>query len=145
MNIATPIPSGTAATHDIAGFVSDMQGGSNGPVPLVSEAQTVRRRSRDFFWYSPILNAQLHGKSADIIACPRDEADVIRIAASCAKRRIPLTVRAGATGNYGQAVPPEGGVLQSAWTVTTGDPPGTWVLKLKVEDQPERVFRLQAR
>jgi hypothetical protein len=29
--------------------------------------------------------------------------------------------------------------------VTTGDPPGTWVLKLKVEDQPERVFRLQAR
>ncbi|MCX7327826.1 MAG: FAD-binding oxidoreductase [Hyphomicrobiales bacterium] len=88
-----------------------MLGGPNGPVPLVSEAQIVRRRSRDFFWYSPILNAQLHGKSADIIACPRDEADVIRIAASCAKRRIPLTVRAGATGNYGQAVPLEGGVL----------------------------------
>lgn len=40
---------------------------------------------------------------------------------------------------------PVDGVLQSAWTVTTGDPPGTWVLKLKVEDQPERVFRLQAR
>ncbi len=40
---------------------------------------------------------------------------------------------------------PVDGVLQSAWTVTTGDPAGTWVLKLKVEDQPERVFRLQAR
>ncbi len=40
---------------------------------------------------------------------------------------------------------PQDGVLQSAWTVTTGDPTGTWVLKLKVEDQPERVFRLQAR
>jgi hypothetical protein len=40
---------------------------------------------------------------------------------------------------------PLNGVLQSAWTVTTGDPAGTWVLKLKVEDQPERVFRLQAR
>jgi FAD/FMN-containing dehydrogenase len=111
MNIATPVPSGSAAAHDIAGFVSDMQGGPNGPVPLVSEAQIVRRRSRDFFWYSPILNAQLHGKAADIIACPRDEAEVIRIAASCAKRRIPLTVRAGATGNYGQAVPLDGGVL----------------------------------
>jgi hypothetical protein len=40
---------------------------------------------------------------------------------------------------------PQGGVLQSAWTVTTGDPPGTWVLTLEVEDQPPRVFRLQAR
>lgn len=40
---------------------------------------------------------------------------------------------------------PVNGVLQSAWTVTTGDPPGTWVMKLQVEDQPERVFRLQAR
>ena len=40
---------------------------------------------------------------------------------------------------------PRDGVLQSAWTVTAGDPPGTWVLTLKVEDQPPRVFRLQAR
>ncbi|MFN9744664.1 MAG: hypothetical protein ACK57B_03320 [Betaproteobacteria bacterium] len=40
---------------------------------------------------------------------------------------------------------PQDGVLQSAWTVTTGDPPGTWVLTLTVEDQAPRVFRLQAR
>jgi FAD/FMN-containing dehydrogenase len=92
--------------HDIAGFMADI-----GDVPVITEMQSVRRRSRDFFWYSPVLNAQLHGKSAEIIACPRDEADVIRIAASCARRRIPLTIRGGATGNYGQAVPLEGGVL----------------------------------
>ena len=40
---------------------------------------------------------------------------------------------------------PQDGVLQSAWTVTSGDPPGAWVLTLTVEDQPPRVFRLQAR
>lgn len=40
---------------------------------------------------------------------------------------------------------PVNGVLQSAWTVTTGDPPGIWVLRLQVEDQPVREFRLQAR
>ena len=77
----------------------------------MTDPTNVRARSRDFFWYSPVLNKQLHGKSADIMAMPRDEADVIRIARSCARRRIPLTVRAGGTGNYGQMVPLEGGVL----------------------------------
>jgi FAD/FMN-containing dehydrogenase len=106
MNVVSKTSPEAASRYDIAGFIADI-----GDVPVITEMQTVRRRSRDFFWYSPILNSQLHGKSADIIACPRDEADVIRISASCARRRIPLTVRAGATGNYGQAVPLEGGVL----------------------------------
>lgn len=106
MNIVAKPDPEAGPRHDIAGFIADM-----GDIPLVTESSTVRRRSRDFFWYSPILNAELHGKAADIIACPRNEADVIAIAASCAKRRIPLTVRGGATGNYGQAVPLEGGVL----------------------------------
>lgn len=99
--------------YDIAGFRQDVAG-----VPLVEERQAVRKRSRDFFWYSPILNAQLSGKSADIVACPRDEADVVRIAASCARRRIPLTVRAAGTGNYGQAVPLQGGVLLDMTALT---------------------------
>ena len=37
--------------------------------------QRVRLRSRDYFWYSPVLNKQLHGKSADVVATPRNEAD----------------------------------------------------------------------
>jgi hypothetical protein len=40
---------------------------------------------------------------------------------------------------------PAGGFVQSRWTVTTGDPKGTWILKVRVENQPERVFRIQAR
>jgi FAD/FMN-containing dehydrogenase len=80
-------------------------------IPVVTDPKIVRRRSRDFFWYSPILNEQLDGKSADLIATPRDEADVVRIAAACARHRVPITVRAGGTGNYGQAVPLHGGVL----------------------------------
>src|SRR3954454_3694054 len=82
-----------------------------GDIPTVTESKVVRRRSRDFFWYSPILNEQLDGKSADVLVTPRDEADVVRVAALCARHRVPLTVRAGGTGNYGQAVPLEGGVL----------------------------------
>src|SRR3979411_3042959 len=89
-----------------------------GDVPVTTDMERVRLRSRDYFWYSPVLNKQLHGKSADIVATPRNEADVIRVAAACAKRRIPLTVRGGATGNYGQAVPLEGGVLLDLTNMT---------------------------
>jgi FAD/FMN-containing dehydrogenase len=99
--------------YDIAGLKADLAG-----VPLIDEPQVVRKRSRDFFWYSPILNRELADKSADIIACPRDEAEVVRVAAACAKRRIPLTVRAAGTGNYGQAVPLEGGVLLDITALT---------------------------
>jgi FAD/FMN-containing dehydrogenase len=92
--------------YDISAFMHDI-----GDLPVVLDPVIVRRRSRDFFWYSPVLNAQLNGKSADLIVAPRDEAEVIRVAAACVRHRIPLTVRAGGTGNYGQAVPLDGGVL----------------------------------
>ncbi|MCW6512103.1 FAD-binding oxidoreductase [Lichenifustis flavocetrariae] len=82
-----------------------------GDIPLTADPGIVRRRSRDFFWYSPILNQQLAGKTADLLVTPRDEADVIRVAAACARFGIPLTPRGAGTGNYGQAVPLAGGVL----------------------------------
>lgn len=82
-----------------------------GDIPVVTDPKVVRRRSRDFFWYSPVLNELLNDKSADLVVSPRDEADVIRVAAACARHRVPITVRAGGTGNYGQAVPLHGGVL----------------------------------
>ena len=90
----------------LAALIADLAG-----VPLVTEAKVVRRKSRDFFWYSPILAEELAGKAADLIALPRNEADVIAIAAACAKHRVPLTPRGGGTGNYGQAVPLRRGVL----------------------------------
>lgn len=100
-----------AAPAATARYDIDRLLGMIGDVPVVTDAQRVRLRSRDYFWYSPVLNKQLHGKSADMIAVPRNEADVIAVAAACAKLRIPLTCRGAGTGNYGQAVPLEGGVL----------------------------------
>ena len=82
-----------------------------GDVPVITEPSLVRQKSRDFFWYSPILKAQLNGMTADLVACPRNEADVLAVAAQCARWRVPLTVRGGGTGNYGQAVPLHGGVV----------------------------------
>src|SRR5947209_19813063 len=79
-----------------------------GGIPCITDPAAVRQKSRDFFWYSPILKAQLDRKTADIVACPRTEAEVVTVAAQCARWRVPLTVRGGGTGNYGQAVPLHG-------------------------------------
>ena len=82
-----------------------------GDVPFSTEPSLVRRRSRDYFWYSPVLASALEGKKADVVVTPRDEADVICVAAACARHRVPLPPRGAGTGNYGQAVPLAGGVL----------------------------------
>ena len=42
---------------------------------------------------------------------PHSVDEVMRVAAACARLRVPLGVRGGATGNYGQMVPLKGGVL----------------------------------
>ena len=97
---------GASPRYDIAALRDDIAG-----VPVIDDPVTVRRRSREFFWYSPILNRELRNKSADVVVAPRDEAEVVRVAAACARHRVPITPRGGGTGNYGQAVPLEGGVL----------------------------------
>ncbi len=80
-------------------------------VALNDDPSYVAAKSRDYFWYSPILNAELDGLTGDLVAAPATEAEVIRVAAACARHRVPLTVRGGGTGNYGQCVPLEGGVI----------------------------------
>jgi FAD/FMN-containing dehydrogenase len=120
----------------LAALTLDLDG-----LDLTDDPATLRKRSRDFFWYSPVLNRQLSGLSAELLVTPRSEAEVIRVAAACARRRVPLTVRGGATGNYGQCVPLEGGVLMdmSAMTAIRGVRPG-WLriepgAKMGVVDQ----------
>jgi FAD/FMN-containing dehydrogenase len=78
---------------------------------LIDHPVQLRLRSRDFYWYSPILKAELDGKAADLIVVPRTIDEVVRVAAACARFGVPLVVRGGATGNYGQMVPLQGGVL----------------------------------
>ena len=80
-------------------------------IALADDAATLKLKSRDFFWFSPILKPMLDGKRADLVVMPRSQDEVMRIAAACARHRVRLTVRGGGTGNYGQAVPLEGGVL----------------------------------
>ena len=97
--------------NDMSSSALDRLVADLGDIAVVTDPKIVRRRSRDFCWYSPVLNEQLDGKSADLIVAPRNDAELVRVAAACAQHRVPITVRAGGTGNYGQAVPLQGGVL----------------------------------
>ncbi|HET7717697.1 MAG TPA: FAD-binding oxidoreductase [Bauldia sp.] len=90
----------------LGAFRADVDG-----IAVADDAPTLRLKSRDFFWFSPILKPELDEKRADLVVLPRSKAEVLRVAAACARHRIPLTVRGGGTGNYGQAVPLEGGVV----------------------------------
>jgi FAD binding domain len=92
--------------YSIGAFLADLAG-----IEATTDPGDLKRKSRDYYWYSPILNEALKDKVADVVVTPKDEGEVVRVAAACAKHRIPLTVRAGATGNYGQCVPLEGGVV----------------------------------
>lgn len=71
----------------------------------------VKQKSRDFFWYSPILKRQLDHVVADIVVSPVSEAEVVQVLAACHELGIPVTPRGTGTGNYGQAMPLSGGVL----------------------------------
>ena len=91
---------------DITALAAGLDG-----IELSTDRALLRQKSRDFYWYSPILKKQLDGKSGELFARPKDEAEVLRILAACRAARVPVTTRGGGTGNYGQCVPMEGGVI----------------------------------
>jgi FAD/FMN-containing dehydrogenase len=69
-----------------------------------------QRAGSDYHWYSPVLSERLQGRRPDLVVRPRNNAEVLQLASACAQHRVPLTVRGGGTGNYGQCVPLFGGV-----------------------------------
>ena len=71
----------------------------------------VKQKSRDFFWYSPILKRQLETMVGDIVVSPRTTGEVVRTLAAAHALGIPVTPRGAGTGNYGQAMPLAGGIV----------------------------------
>jgi len=71
----------------------------------------IKAASRDFFWYSPVLKDRLDHVTADFVVRPRNEAEVIEVLKACYKHDVPVTTRGAGTGNYGQAMPIEGGCV----------------------------------
>ncbi len=93
---------------DIAGLKHDLDG-----IKVDDHPAIVQQKSRDFYWYSPILKSQLDHVKGDLIVSPKSEDEVIRVLAACYRHGVPVTPRGSGTGNYGQAMPLSGGVVLS--------------------------------
>lgn len=92
--------------YDIAGLKQRL-----GAIRTEADPTLVRMRSRDFYWYSPVLKRQLDAVTADLVVYPQSEDDVLTVLAACHALGIPVTPRGTGTGNYGQAMPLSGGVV----------------------------------
>lgn len=92
--------------RDIDGLKRDLDG-----LKLEDHPAIVRQKSRDFYWYSPVLKRALDHVTADLVVTPASEAEVVRVLAAAYAHDVPVTPRGAGTGNYGQAMPLSGGIV----------------------------------
>ncbi|MEF2071966.1 FAD-binding oxidoreductase [Consotaella aegiceratis] len=91
---------------DIPAFRADL-----GEIPIEVNPKLVLQKSRDFYWYSPVLKRQLEQVSADLVVSPRSTEEVVATLKAAYRHGVPITPRGAGTGNYGQAMPLSGGAI----------------------------------
>ncbi|MBS7540046.1 FAD-binding oxidoreductase [Ancylobacter lacus] len=95
-----------APAYDLAALRARLEG-----LRLDDNPAILRQKSRDFFWYSPVLKRQLDEVTADLVVYATTPEEVARVLAAAFALGIPVTPRGAGTGNYGQAMPLAGGVV----------------------------------
>jgi FAD/FMN-containing dehydrogenase len=81
------------------------------PSRVLTAPAVLDRLSHDFYWYSPILKPLLVDKSADVVVQPRHVDEILAIMRFAGSEGVAVTVRGAGTGNYGQCVPLQGGIV----------------------------------
>ncbi|AOO79609.1 FAD-binding oxidoreductase [Bosea vaviloviae] len=135
------------ARYDIAALKARLGGIRSEDNPAL-----VKQKSRDFFWYSPVLKRKLDHVTADIIVLPTSEAEVLEVLTAAHALGIPVTPRGTGTGNYGQAMPLSGGVLLdlSGFNKVKAIAPGRYVaepgaIMARIDDETRRHSRQELR
>ena len=82
-----------------------------GDIRIEDNEKIVQQKSRDFYWYSPVLKRQLDHVAADLVVTPKTREELLQVLRMCYRHQVPVTPRGTGTGNYGQAMPLSGGVL----------------------------------
>ncbi|MEO1295556.1 MAG: FAD-binding oxidoreductase [Cyanobacteria bacterium J06636_16] len=95
-----------APTIDWDAFIASI-----GAIEVIRDRAQIEKLSKDYYYFSPILQPQLADKTADLVVRPASEAEVLTVAKAAAAAKIPVTVRGAGTGNYGQCIPLKGGII----------------------------------
>ncbi len=98
-----PPPPPAARIAELAAELADLA-----PIQTAAELE---RLSRDFYAYSPVLSPLLADRRAQLAVRASNLEQVRRVASACARLQVPLTLRGAGTGNYGQCVPLQGGLV----------------------------------
>jgi hypothetical protein len=78
---------------------------------VLTAPQVLDRLSHDFYWYSPVLKPLLVDKVGEVAVQPVSTDEVLAVLRYAGKHGVPVTVRGAGTGNYGQCVPLERGIV----------------------------------
>ena len=91
----------------------DLEGfkGAIANLETIIDPTQVAKLSQDCYQFSPILRSKLMGKVGDLVVRPKTETDILQVAAACVEFKLPLIVRGAGTGNSGQCVPLQGGII----------------------------------
>jgi FAD/FMN-containing dehydrogenase len=81
------------------------------PARVLTTPAVLYRLSHDFYWYSPVLRPMLANKCGDVAVQPVSVDEVRAVLRFAREHAVPVTVRGAGTGNYGQCVPLQGGVV----------------------------------
>src|SRR5438552_1216176 len=93
--------------------------GESLPADQISvDPKVLQNNSQDYYWFSNVLEEDLGGRVAEVVAWPADERQLADILAIAYDLRAPVTVRGGGTGNYGQCVPLGGGLVVNMGRLT---------------------------
>lgn len=95
-----------AKPYDLQALCSALDG-----IETITDPNQLTKLSLDYYHFSPVLQRQLSDKRGELVIRPASQAEVLRAASLCAQHRVPVTIRGAGTGNYGQCVPLEGGVI----------------------------------
>jgi len=82
-----------------------------GTARVITDPGAVETLSKDFYWYSPVLTDRIGNRVAAAAVKIETLEELKAVVATVAKARVPITIRAAATGNYGQSVPLHGGLV----------------------------------
>jgi FAD/FMN-containing dehydrogenase len=81
------------------------------PARVLTAPAVLDRLSHDFYWYSPILRPRLVNKVGEVAVQPVSIDEILAVLQFAGRHEIPVTTRGAGTGNYGQCVPLEGGMV----------------------------------